>query len=268
MPTPRNWDEAAGILWPVLTGAAAERRLAIYSELSPLIQTNPLSVGWALGPIQTYCLENRLPPLTAIVVGKNSGVPGGGFVAWDIDDLEGAFEAVFRWDWTRTPNPFLAFTSGVTEASLAAQLTDNPDASVEVYRLVRDRGIAQRVFRRALLEAYGHSCCFCGLSFDQALQACHIVPWGESSHEERLDVRNGLLLCATHHNMFDAALIAVDQNSRIEYCDPGGEDGPYSEADRAASIQLHGQPARLPGNAKLRPKESFIQRRRVLDGWS
>jgi hypothetical protein len=35
---------------------------------------------------QDFCWESRLPPLTAIVIGKSSKLPGSGFFAWDVDD--------------------------------------------------------------------------------------------------------------------------------------------------------------------------------------
>ena len=203
MPNRKNWDQAAAAIWPALAAAATARRTLTYSELAPLIPTNPLSVGRALGPLQTYCMESGLPPLTVVVVGKTSGVPGNGFVAWDVDDLDEGLEAVFRYPWGTLINPFAGFAEGQTEAGFVTKLLDDPDASADVYSKVKNRGVVQRIFRRALLEAYGYSCCMCGNTFESTLEAAHIIPWGECSRQERLDVRNGLLLCSNHHRMFD-----------------------------------------------------------------
>jgi putative restriction endonuclease len=262
----RNWYQAAATLWPVLTNLARERRTAPYSELSPLVETNPLSMGLALGPIMFYCLENRLPPLTAVVVSKDTHVPGGGFTAWDIDDLPAALEAVFDHQWSRVLNPFAAFHDGTRMEDLVDQLVDRPGRSEEVYRLVPDRGVAQALFRKALLEAYP-GCCFCGLTFEDALEAAHIVPWAEASRSERLDVRNGLLLCATHHRMFDAALMTLDESRQIQFYDPDENDVPYTDADRALSSRLHTRPAHIPDKPELQPGLEFILRRRALDDW-
>lgn len=267
MPNRKNWDRAAGAIWPALARAAAERTLLTYGEIAPLIPTNPLSVGRALGPIQSYCLAINLPPLTAIVVGKTTGVPGSGFVAWDVDNLEEGIEGVFRYPWDTIANPFTGFADGTTEADFADKLVTNPDAADDVYSRIKNRGVAQRVFRRALLEAYDYNCCMCGLSFESALEAAHIIPWGESSPAERMDPRNGLLLCSTHHRMFDAAQITIDNNYMIEYFDPEGSEGPYSAADQAISISLHGSAMHLPNKVHIYPSKFAINRRRAMDEW-
>ena len=106
MPDKRNWDQAAAAVWPALTSAAHERSFLTYGQLAPLARTNPLSVGRALGPIQSYCMDAGLPPLTAIVIGKSTGVPGSGFVAWSRDALNEAFSAVYNYPWSVVENPF------------------------------------------------------------------------------------------------------------------------------------------------------------------
>jgi putative restriction endonuclease len=267
MPNRKNWDQAAGAIWPALTSAAAERNLLKYGEIAPLIPTNPLSVGRALGPIQSYCLDANIPPLTAIVVGKTTGLPGSGFVAWDIDNLEEGIEGVFRYPWDTIANPFTGFADGTTEAGFADELVTYPDAAEGVYSRIKNRGVAQRVFRRALLKAYDNKCCMCGLSFESALEAAHIVPWSESSPAERMDPRNGLLLCSTHHRMFDAAEITIDVDYKIEYFDPEGSDGPYSAADHSLSISLHGSTIRLPKKLDVAPSMFAVNRRRDMDEW-
>jgi len=40
-----------------------------------------------MGVIQDYCLEEKLPPLTILLVNQH-GRPGEGFIAWDVDDLD------------------------------------------------------------------------------------------------------------------------------------------------------------------------------------
>ncbi len=267
MSNPRNWDQAAGLLWPHLTKAAAAGTLLTYGDLAPLIETNPLNVGEALGPIQFYCMDARLPPLTAIVVNKATGRPGAGFIAWDADHFSDAAAAVFGHDWSRLENPFIGFIDGETEQSLAQKLNDAPDEAGEVYRRIRDRGVAQRVFRRALLDAYGAECCICGLSFEETLEAAHVTSWGDCDAAAKLDPRNGLLLCGNHHRMFDRQLISVRPDYRVEYYDPDAKDGPYSRADEDASLRLHGRRIRLPADPRLHPDVERLRRRRRLDEW-
>ena len=102
----KDWEQAAGIVWTVLVQRAQARKKVFYSELAPLIWTNPLSVRNALEPILSHCQKCDLPPLTALVISKKTGKPGSGFRAWGIDDIESAYEAVYQYPWDTIENPF------------------------------------------------------------------------------------------------------------------------------------------------------------------
>lgn len=260
----RNWTHLAGVIWPLLIKAGSAEETLTYTQVAPAIGTNPLSVGFALNPIQTYCMENRLPPLTAVVVGKNSGMPGGGFVAWDVNDLAAGLSAVAAYNWELIGNPFAGFGSHDTEDTFAETLIEDPGNAVVVYHRVRDRGIAQRVFRKALLLAYGERCAFCGLAFPDALEAAHIVPWGSCEPAQRLDVRNGVLLCASHHRLFDRNIMWLQDDFRIAYYDPGEKDGRYRKVDRAFTVALHGSGLRLPKDPTLHPDAANVRQRVAL----
>jgi putative restriction endonuclease len=254
----RNWQHAAGVLWPVLTGRAERREPVTYTELAPLIDTNPLSVRLTLSPIQDYCLDMRLPPLTVIVIGKNTRIPGTGFVAWDVDDLMAGQELVYRKDWSSEPNPYGSFGVEDTEETFAEQILDSPDQSRDVYARIRVRGVAQRIFRATLLKAYNYECAFCGLTFGDTLDAAHIKDWEDSDHAERLHPSNGVLLCASHHRLFDAGKITITSRLKVFFYDNEEEDGPYSEADRASSISLNGNKLSLPRDKRHWPSIEFL----------
>lgn len=258
----KNWTHAAGQIWPNLVEAGRHRNLTTYTALADIIGTNALSVGYALGPIQTYCLESRLAPLTVVVVNKASGVPGDGFIAWGADDLETARDLVQQQNWDLVGNPFAGFGLQDDEATFAEAILADPSSSGEVYRKVRDRGIAQRVFRLALLEAY-NGCAMCGLTFPAALEAAHILQWGMCSDEERMDPANGLLLCSSHHRLFDDHTFRLRPDLTIEYYDPAGVDGQYSDADRALALELHGRAIMSPVVKAAMPGQSFIARRKA-----
>ena len=55
------------------------------------------SVGDFLRPIQQYCTENGLPPLTVLVVSEQTGLPGEGFIA--AADVPAAQMRVFQQPW-------------------------------------------------------------------------------------------------------------------------------------------------------------------------
>ena len=133
----KNWEHAAGVLWPLLVEAAKNRNNPTYSDLAPVINTNPLSVGKGLGPILYYCMDNRLPPLTSIVISKTTGLPGDGFIAWDIDDIGTAHEMVFQHNWDIVENPFGGYGPTDTTESLAEEINNNPESSEDVYTRVR-----------------------------------------------------------------------------------------------------------------------------------
>ncbi|RXF72944.1 HNH endonuclease [Hansschlegelia zhihuaiae] len=99
----------------------------------------------------------------------------------------------------------------VDEFDLAA-LTDQRERRVA--EVVRRRG--QPVFRARLLEAYEGKCAISGCDAPEALEAAHIARYtGTASN----DPRNGLLLRADLHNLFDLGLLAVDPNGFVVIAD-------------------------------------------------
>lgn len=258
---PRNWEHAAGILWPALVEAAESKRQINYGDLAPLINTNPLSVGHALGPIQTYCLSQKLPPLTVLVVGKSSGEPGDGFIAWDVDNLEAAFEQVYSFNWSALFNPFEGYGPTDTTESFAQRLIQNPEESESIYAQVRVRGNMQRIFRQALLEAYEYQCAICECSFEEVLEAAHIVPWASSDNSMRISPNNGILLCSNHHRLFDSGYIIISDLYRIKFIDEEFDPENYSEADLALSVNVDGRRINLPESPNLYPSRELLSKR-------
>ena len=92
----------------------------------------------------------------------------------------------------------------------------DPVHTVELYNRIKSRGIAQSIFRKALLAAYNGKCSFCGLGIKVVLEGAHIVSWTKSTAGMRVNVQNGLLLCATHHKMFDNRLLTVSDEYVIQ----------------------------------------------------
>ncbi len=261
----KNWEYAAGILWPVLIEAAKKETTLTYSELAPVINTNPLSVGRALGPILFYCLENRLPPLTVLIINKKTRIPGEGFIAWDIDDLDEAFKQVYEFNWNLVTNPFGGFGVNDTTESLAKTIIDDPNKAGEVYSKVKNRGVAQKIFRVALLEAYDHQCAMCKLSFDEALEAAHIIPWATCDQSQRISPKNGMLLCANHHKLFDKGRLSVMPDHKIKYLDDDFNQDNYSKSDIQTLISLDGKKIFLPQNELLTPDKELLKTRHQMN---
>lgn len=256
-----NQHERAALGWDVLTRVAKDNRLIRYGKLGSQIGIHHRPVRFVLGYIQDYCLQNQLPPLTILVVNE-SGLPGEGFIAWDVDDITEGIKQVYSYNWDNLDNPFGFAKGGLTENEIINKLLENPDNAKDIYVKIKVRGTAQPIFRKALLRAYDTKCAFCGFSFEIGLQASHIIPWAKATNKERLDVRNGILLCATHHKLFDDHWFTISDDFTINYDDPEENEGVYSEYDSLLTTALHGKKMNLPINKKHRPKKLYVKRHR------
>ena len=77
--------------------------------------------------------------------------------------------------------------------------------------LVKPR-LGQGSFRISVTEAYKRRCAMTGENTLVALEAAHITPYsGDGDH----DIRNGLLLRADFHRLFDAGLVSVTPEMKI-----------------------------------------------------
>jgi hypothetical protein len=92
-------------IWPVLTLSAVNKQILTYDFLAKLIGVPPPALGQLLEPIQSYCLIEKLPPLTILVVSKKTGLPGSGFSA--VSEIPKFQIRVFEYDWLKhgCPSP-------------------------------------------------------------------------------------------------------------------------------------------------------------------
>ena len=93
------------------------------------------------------------------------------------------------------------------------ELITREEEETEKERIVKSR-IGQGLFRDKLLTK-GCKCHICGVSMKSLLIASHCKPWKISNNKERLDINNGLLLCANHDALFDKGLIAFNNDGKI-----------------------------------------------------
>ena len=73
--------------------------------------------------------------------------------------------------------------------------------------------LGQSSFRVLVTDAYKRRCAITGENTLVALEAAHIVPYSKNGTH---DVRNGLLLRADFHRLFDVGLVSVTQDLRIK----------------------------------------------------
>lgn len=264
-----NHAQRAEIAWSKLVAAANQPpglNLITYGALASSIGIHHRALPHVLGLIQEYCIEQKLPPLTILVVSKVSGVPGLGFIAWDVDDLDSGLRQVAEHPWGSLPNPFSYAKNGETEDSLAQRIVEDPKSACDVYALVKVRGVAQRIFRKALLHLYEGRCAFCGASFEPILQAAHLIPWSKCSQQERLSPSNGLLLCANHHRMLDCGQITLDLEMKI-FFDDEADVSAFSDADHELSTRLHRRRAFLPSKKKFWPSLGALRTHHEENDW-
>ena len=98
-------SERAAQLWALLAVAARNRQVLTYRIVAGAIGVPLPAVGGFLEPVQSYCIKKHLPPLTALVVGEGSGMPGEGFIA--AENIPRAQAQVFSEDWLarNAPSP-------------------------------------------------------------------------------------------------------------------------------------------------------------------
>ena len=86
--------------WQILASAAMSRQTLTYQGLSNLMYKKDAAgvLDSILGHISYYCIENELPHLAAIVVGKGRGTPGED-IPTDLETIDKKREKVYEYDW-------------------------------------------------------------------------------------------------------------------------------------------------------------------------
>jgi predicted restriction endonuclease len=139
------------------------------------------------------------------------------------------------------------------ESSTGPTSEDERDDYVGLERRVEAVGrVGQQFFRRAVLSAYDYRCCITGLAVPSLLLASHIVPW-KVDPSNRLNPRNGLCLSALHDRAFDAGIITISEDLRVQTSSRVSDDAFY----RLAVSAFDGRPITIPG--KFRPSSDFLR---------
>jgi len=91
-------DNRALQIWQVLVGFAYSRKITTYGEIANILGYKGAgTMDRQLGHILHFCAQNKLPPLSVIVVNADTGLPGDGFDT--AGDLHKEREKVFNFDW-------------------------------------------------------------------------------------------------------------------------------------------------------------------------
>ncbi|WP_277584427.1 HNH endonuclease [Psychrobacillus antarcticus] len=82
----------------------------------------------------------------------------------------------------------------------------------------------QEKFKKELLPLWENKCALCDIELPILLQASHSKPWKDSTHNERVDPYNGLLLCRNHDALYYKGYIAFDGQGRLHISSSIPED--------------------------------------------
>jgi putative restriction endonuclease len=118
-------------------------------------------------------------------------------------------------------------------------------------RLVQPR-LGQATFRIAVLDAYGRACAVTGEHSLPALEASHIRSY---AHDGPHEIRNGLLLRADLHRLFDTGYVTVTPALRLEVSTRLRDD--YKNG--RSYYPLHGALLRVPDHESDRPDPRFLE---------
>jgi putative restriction endonuclease len=119
-------------------------------------------------------------------------------------------------------------------------------------RLVVPR-LGQQTFRLLVADAYDRRCAVTDDKILPALEACHIQPFAEGGPHE---VRNGLLLRADLHRLFDAGYLTVDPKTYQVVVSRRLRDEFQNGRQYYA---LHGQAIRRPVSRDAEPDPEFLR---------
>ena len=75
--------------------------------------------------------------------------------------------------------------------------------------------VGQGYYRQQVLEKWKGTCAVTGCKIQSILIASHIVPWSQSTEDERLDPENGILLSPNVDGLFDRHLISISNAGEI-----------------------------------------------------
>ncbi len=245
--------------WNVLNEISSGGKKISYRDLASSIGIHYRALRYVLEPIQCYCLENQLPPLTILVVNRQTDKPGAGFIAWNQNDLKDGLDKVWTFNWANEQNPFEFAVDGTYDTDIIDQILSYPNMTKEIYVRVKARGMMQKLFRDALLVAYEGKCALSGISFLEALDSAHIIPWAQCPPDLKVSPQNGILMLCCLHRLYDKGIISVDDNYRVIFSNQN--KGTLSMADHDFVSSLHGRKITLPKDRNLWPDKQLIRQR-------
>jgi hypothetical protein len=203
-----------------------------------------------------------LPRNKALIKNMQDAVPVAVFLQLDIGRYK-ILGLAFVTDYNpRTGYFFLMGTSFVSDSlSFGPGVTGEQldiDADTRKFQQTRQAvRQGQGKFRLDLLDAYGSRCAATDYDVSEGLEAAHIRPYRGAHTNE---TRNGILLRADIHNLFDYGIIGVDPETIKVVLNQRARESKYAP--------LHARQLRLPDDQTRHPDRELLLRHLKLHGIS
>lgn len=151
---------------------------------------------------------------------------------------------------------FTILTEDVSNVEPAVTIADAPRRAY--LATLMTKRLHQSLFRVRVLDAYEETCAVCRLRHWELLDAAHILPDKHPLGEPV--VPNGLALCKLHHAAFDAEILGVRPDLKIEVRHDvlREADGPMLKVGLQG---FDGQIISVPRQKALRPNVDFLAER-------
>jgi len=91
-------------------------------------------------------------------------------------------------------------------------LTQRDMEGKEIDTIIKQR-VNQTAFRSMILSNYEERCAITGINIPDLLVASHIIPWAESTSNQKLNPENGICLSALYDKAFDRGLITISPDN-------------------------------------------------------
>jgi putative restriction endonuclease len=156
----------------------------------------------------------------------------------------------------------LAFYLTGDLASAMPPVAAPPTPTDEIRRGYATRAVKVRLhqerFRKLVVDAYRKRCAVCNLRHPELLDAAHIL--ADRDERGKPEIPNGLSLCKIHHGAYDANILGISPDYRVEIrLDILEErDGPMLRYGLQA---MHEQKLLIPSNEQLRPRRDYLEER-------
>lgn len=232
----------------------------LYSDKQPVHEQDGTWTYLYRHEIQKGVLPTKLPRNQALLKNKQDAVPVGVM----IQNNHGLYEILglaLVTDYNERTGYFFLQGSklNIIKMDLGEGKTSEPPDVESDLRNYEKTLVAVREgqgkFRELLLRAYASRCSFTQYDVTEGLEAAHVRPYRGAHTNE---TRNGLLLRADIHNLFDYGIVGVDPEKLTVILN--------SRAINSKYAPLHGRRLFLPENPLLSPDPYLLERHLQLHG--